>query len=125
MSLQYQTETRTRDEIAQQANPTGFPGTTTVPLNTPIPSPTAVLNNAQQGALDSIKASPVSDPALLKETASQAIGDNVSNFQTQIQSIQKRQDELMNQLLGFFNQTDNEKNLTTKLNNLDTSYETG
>lgn len=95
------------------------------PLDTAAPSPTQVLNNAQKGAFDAIKSSPVSDPNALRETTSQAIGDYVNTFQTQIQSIQKRQESLLGTLSGFFNQSDNEQKLTSKINNLDTSYEMG
>jgi hypothetical protein len=89
-----------------------------------IPNPTQMLNQAQAGAFEQIKSSPA-DPNLLRETASQAIGDNVSNFQTQIQNIQNRQTELLGTLSGFFQSTPTETKLNQDLNNLDTAYEKG
>jgi murein DD-endopeptidase MepM/ murein hydrolase activator NlpD len=124
MALKYQAETRSRDEIAQQAN-------ALVPLNpapnlaAPLPSPNEILNGAQRGALNAIKSSPVTDPNALRETASQAIGEGVSTFNTQIQNIQKQQQDLIGQITTFFDQSQTERNLTTKLNNLDTSFEMG
>jgi hypothetical protein len=95
------------------------------PLNTPAPNPTQVLNQAQQSAFDSIKSSPVGDPNLLKEKANEVIGSNVQQIQTQVQGQLAKQDELLNQIMGYMGQTENEKGLNTELNNLETSYEMG
>jgi hypothetical protein len=95
------------------------------PLAAPTPSPTDTLNQAQQAAFNQIKSSPVTDPNALKETASQAIGSNVSQVQTQIQEAQRKQDELLGQITGYLTQTPTEQKLTGDLNNLDASYRQG
>ncbi|MDQ3816116.1 MAG: hypothetical protein M3362_00310, partial [Acidobacteriota bacterium] len=95
------------------------------PLNTPAPSPTDTLNQAQQSAFNQIKTLPVADPNALKDTASQIIGNNVADIQTQAKNVQQKQDELLGQITSFMAPSDTEKDLTTQLNNLDTSYEMG
>lgn len=88
-------------------------------------SPTQVINQAQQTAFDQIKATPSSDPNLLREQANEIIGSNVQDIQNQIKSYQSQLDSLLGNASSFFQQSENEQRLTKQLNNLDTSYETG
>lgn len=88
-------------------------------------SPTQIINQAQQSAFDQIKASPTSDPNVLREQANEIIGSNVQDIQNQIKQYTSQLDSLLGNVSSFFQQSEAEQKLTKQLNNLDTSYEMG
>jgi murein DD-endopeptidase MepM/ murein hydrolase activator NlpD len=88
-------------------------------------TPTQVINQAQQAAFNQIKATPSSDPNVLREQANEIIGSNVNDIQTQVKGYQTQLDSLLGNVSSFFQQSENEQKLTTQLNNLDSSYERG